>query len=488
MSTLYPQSSIVASREGRGGGLVHALRLFCTVPLGERLPKGQSSTGRLLGAVLLAAGTLGCQREPLSDGLPPNPGCASCHGTGEDPAPPRALDGSTSTTALGVGAHQAHLKAGRVAGPVACAECHPIPPDMTEHPDLEAPLPEVVFGPLAALGTAPAWDRRSAQCSATYCHGATLSGADTRRPPVWTRVDGTDLTCTACHGHPPGGTHPVDTACEKCHGTVVGPGDVILAPALHVNGVVESGHPPGYGDPALHGPDCKQGRSDCRACHGAELQGVEPENGSRAVTDCDSCHQPGWRTNCVYCHGGSADASGAPPPDLLGNTDPSFLGVGAHAEHLSRTTHPAYPCEACHSPTTDVLTPGHLFDTTPGKSEVVLSGGLSPEGQYAAPACSNLYCHGSRWQGGSVPTFVPGAALGCESCHAQAKLGGGHTRHAASDCDYCHRSVVEGSNVITNPDLHGNGTFEVSMPAGTWNAAARTCVDAVCHGPGELSW
>jgi predicted CxxxxCH...CXXCH cytochrome family protein len=244
-------------------------------------------------------------------------------------------------------------------------------------------------------------------------------------------------------------------------------------------------HPADYGDGAIHGADVKQGKLDCRRCHGSDLTGMV------AIPGCDSCHQPGWRTQCTLCHGGGDNGSGSPPPDLLGRTATDFLGVGSHTEHGTRTTHPAYLCTACHREVKDVLTPGHLFDMTPGRAEVLMSGGLSPAGQYAAPGCSDLYCHGSgRTDGvGAAATFVPGTPLDCQSCHPTAGLSASHARHPALGCQTCHFTVAGNSLSIKNPDLHVDGVRQVSLEIGTWNSATRTCSGAgsPCH-MGDATW
>jgi predicted CxxxxCH...CXXCH cytochrome family protein len=181
-----------------------------------------------------------CQRTQLSDGLTDRQDCSACHGSASNAAPPKAVSGAVSTTEIAVGAHQAHLVEARIAGPVACSECHVVPADNLTHPDLLGRPASVSFGSLAtSSNTAPTWDRASARCSNTYCHGATLYGAETRLAPIWTKVDGSQRGCSACHGNPPGGTHTTSTACEACHGAVAGPSGTIKNPARHVNGVVD---------------------------------------------------------------------------------------------------------------------------------------------------------------------------------------------------------------------------------------------------------
>lgn len=466
-------------------GLLRAFHLS-----GRRRPSGGAWAGNLtvLASVLVMA-VSGCSRQSLTDGLPDTLDCSSCHGSTSNNAPPRAVNGAVSTSALGVGAHQSHLLAGRVAGPVACSECHPIPTDMVSHPSVEGGPATMAFGALASrAGAVPSWDREAARCTNNYCHGATLRGAETRPSPVWTQVDGSQLACTACHGNPPSGTHTTNTQCEACHGAVVAAGGVIIAPLRHIDGVVDVGgggeatHPTGYADPLAHGADANQGTANCKACHGSDLTG-----GSSGV-GCDSCHAAGWRTNCTYCHGGTLDTTGAPPVDLLGNTATTAVGVGSHATHVARTNHPAYACSVCHPPVTDVLTSGHLFDPTAGRSEVSFSGAFEGAGQYDAPSCRDVYCHGNGIAHGDVASFVPGAPLGCTSCHPATTQSGGHAFHTAYGCETCHATVVTSASVVKEPDLHVNGLVEVSMAAGTWDRAARSCSNTACHGAGAVTW
>lgn len=138
----------------------------------------------------------------LGTGLP---GCSGCHGSESSAAPPRDLAGNLFTTALGVGAHQAHLQVpGELRGPVACATCHLVPATVTApgHVDSLGPA-EVV----AALG----WDRDARTCATAWCHGPAR--------PRWTETGGAG--CGTCHGVPPTtAPHTPDmglTACGTCH-------------------------------------------------------------------------------------------------------------------------------------------------------------------------------------------------------------------------------------------------------------------------------
>lgn len=194
----------------------------------------------LVGGLSLPWLVASCERSSLSDGLTGTQDCSACHGAPGNPAPPAAVNGATSTSDIGVGAHQVHLYGSESAGPVACSECHPLPSDYLTHPDVAGGPAHMTFGALSTRnGAVPVWDRVAATCANTYCHGATLSGAETRFAPVWTRVDGTQRRCSSCHGFPPTGTHPAPGPCDSCHADVAGPSGTIKNPARHVDGVID---------------------------------------------------------------------------------------------------------------------------------------------------------------------------------------------------------------------------------------------------------
>jgi predicted CxxxxCH...CXXCH cytochrome family protein len=139
--------------------------------------------------------------------------CSGCHGDASSSAPPYDLAGNTFTTALGVGAHRAHLLApSGLRGPIACETCHAVPPSLTAVGHLD-PAPADVD---AALG----WNRTTETCT-TWCHG--------QARPRWTSHG--EVVCGSCHGAP-----PVDTnhnaqmtiaTCSNCHA------------GTHINGVVD---------------------------------------------------------------------------------------------------------------------------------------------------------------------------------------------------------------------------------------------------------
>jgi predicted CxxxxCH...CXXCH cytochrome family protein len=140
-------------------------------------------------------------------------------------------------------------------------QCHVKPADALAPGHIDGEL-TVTFGGIAAQGVTvpPAWDRSTATCSSTYCHGATLAGG-TNTAPIWTTVDGTQAACGTCHGIPPavwGHEYPPihgNNACTFCHYDVANDrGTAITNPSLHVNGVVDVKN--------------RDTDPDCTSCHG----------------------------------------------------------------------------------------------------------------------------------------------------------------------------------------------------------------------------
>jgi predicted CxxxxCH...CXXCH cytochrome family protein len=160
-------------------------------------------------------------------------GCDGCHGTAASPAPPVDLSGNLYTGALGVGAHQAHLRGpSQLRGPVACNACHAVPSKIDDPGHIDSAAPAEVD---VALG----WDRASATCTA-WCHGAAR--------PTWTKTG--EAVCGSCHGIPPADSaHAPDlklTDCATCHpGSVDASGYPIVTngpdgpTSEHINGHVD---------------------------------------------------------------------------------------------------------------------------------------------------------------------------------------------------------------------------------------------------------
>ncbi|MEI8259778.1 MAG: CxxxxCH/CxxCH domain-containing protein, partial [Deltaproteobacteria bacterium] len=422
--------------------------------------------------------------------------CESCHGGGGSAAPPTGVGGETATTARAVGAHRAHLTTPSTwHAPVTCAECHVVPTRSTSPGHLDTPLPaEVTWGALATTDTAtPSWSGTT--CSGTYCHGATLvAGAGTNTAPTWTVVDGTQDACGTCHGLPPGGTHYALTRCEACHSASMGPGRTFANPALHIDGIVQwnTAHSPGWtGVPgnAPHGRAVNAtGYTSCQECHGVNLDG----GGSRV--SCNSCHS-GWQTNCVFCHGGRDNTTGAPPFGLLDQTVRTALPVGAHSLHVQQTTiHAAWDCVRCHVKPTSVTSPGHIDGD--GRAEQIFDA-LNPASVYnlTTGVCSNNYCHSRGLATANVlgtMTWNTDPVITCTSCHGAttataATMSGQHRRHigASVACYRCHSTVASttGTILASGLALHVDGIRQVTFSGtGTINRTGRITCAPSCHG------
>ncbi len=174
----------------------------------------------------------------------PPASCSGCHGSPVNAAPPRDLAGRMDTTAPSVGAHQAHLQG---AGPfrrVQCEDCHVVPAQTIAPGHADGTVVLRFSGPAiagVALSGGPAPSYLGGSCANVTCHdpralvnGNPAGGA--HAAPVWTTVDGSQRTCTSCHGMPPPAPHPQSSDCGQCHRNY-GVGQ-FLRPELHVNGQV----------------------------------------------------------------------------------------------------------------------------------------------------------------------------------------------------------------------------------------------------------
>ncbi len=193
--------------------------------------------------------------------------CNTCHGnfsdtTGTFIAPPRDLNGDTSTTIAGVGAHFNHLYGDSLSSNVQCAECHTVPQSVYSPGHINPGLPaQVNMKDIATTNIASnaAYDYKSMTCSNTYCHGNfsySISNAQpgdqfafidsvmvgNNKTVTWNKVDGSQAACGSCHDLPPKGhigyqQFPL-SSCVSCHWTVVDAQGNIINKAKHINGNV----------------------------------------------------------------------------------------------------------------------------------------------------------------------------------------------------------------------------------------------------------
>ncbi len=184
--------------------------------------------------------------------------CHDCHGSEDNPAPPRDTSGNTDTSAPGVGAHQIHLAGGEHSRPLACNECHHVPQKWDDPAHMDgAPAEVSITGVGATDGRAPAFDYPSLSCGNTWCHSP--EPGTSNASPKWTSVD-KPLACDSCHGYPPAAPHPQMTNCSFCHTKTVGSDNkTIIDRSLHVDGVVEVAAP-----------------TKCNSCHGSAQSNAPP--------------------------------------------------------------------------------------------------------------------------------------------------------------------------------------------------------------------
>ncbi len=213
---------------------------------------------------------------------------------------------------------------------------------------------------------------------------------------------------------------------------------------------------------------------NCRECHGNDY------TGGIASSSCITCHAAGPE-DCVVCHGGTDNSTGAPPEDLLGNVSTAVRGVGAHTAHLSgKSSSNGFACGTCHLVPASPDAPGHVDSDLPAElnfSNLALSDGASPAWNTSSTSCSDSYCHGN-WslakeqstssfvyandvmQGNNAsPTWTDSESAACGTCHGLPPTG--HNPFALSACANCHGSVVDSDGNIIDKTKHVNGMVNV---------------------------
>ncbi|MBI2897809.1 MAG: CxxxxCH/CxxCH domain-containing protein [Deltaproteobacteria bacterium] len=239
-------------------------------------------------------------------------GCDACHGTGEDGAPPPALDGETDPTKRAPGAHARHLDPfapNRVRPPVPCESCHEIPTEETVlaegHIDAEAPAD-------VTLPEGATWDPDELTC-VVWCHG----GEDSGPSLAWTQDSG-DPACDRCHGNPPDNHEPIratveERGCAWCHPELPAETHVdrsIDLPLPHVCGSCHGSPDDPAALPDAHEAHVAADSSQpvpCETCHPFpneyKLDGSGHINGEVQLLD-EIDFDPATRSCTVWCHFG----------------------------------------------------------------------------------------------------------------------------------------------------------------------------------------
>ena len=101
--------------------------------------------------------------------------CIGCHGSGASSAPPKDVHGNTATTAIGVGAHRSHVEAtSGIAQRYDCSVCHQKPSVVFSPGHLDGSTTVTGYTgtdpSLQFIGN-PGWNRTTANCSTSWCHG-----------------------------------------------------------------------------------------------------------------------------------------------------------------------------------------------------------------------------------------------------------------------------------------------------------------------------
>lgn len=213
---------------------------------------------------------------------------------------------------------------------------------------------------------------------------------------------------------------------------------------------------------------------DCQECHGQNYAG------GIAEVSCLTCH-PKTPEDCVVCHGGVDNQTGAPPRDLNGDVAVSAPGVGAHTVHLEGGDFNAgFACGTCHVVPDSFKAPGHIEDNLPARvifADLALVDGANPVWDLDELTCQNAYCHGA-WSlpkaqsthsfvytadeitgNDSSPIWNEPSTVACGTCHGLPPTG--HTTFALTACMNCHSSVVNGEGQIIDKSKHVNGMVNV---------------------------
>lgn len=344
--------------------------------------------------------------------------CATCHGSGVDPAPPKDTLGNQDVSSIGVGAHQAHLAGGTSSRPLACAECHTVPSSVDAPGHIDTLPAELIFTGVATTGgRTPFWSHELGSCSDAYCHSP--AAASVAPTPQWTEPG--PLACTSCHDTPPAPPHPQMSDCSRCHGDVVAANDIdFVDRTLHVDGLVQVTLDP-----------------SCTSCHGSQ--------------------------------------NPAPPVDLSGQSVTTSPGVGAHQAHLlgSASARPV-ACNECHQVPSTPLASGHIDTLLP--AELAFSGAATAFGgtpSYANGTCSNTSCHGGVFPNGHASggtnttplwTKVDGTQAACGTCHALPPPAPHPVGSLNPVCSACHENIAPDNLTFTFPELHVDGVVTFVVP------------------------
>ena len=364
--------------------------------------------------------------------------CNQCHGSTTNAAPPKALSGSSLTSAPGVGAHQTHVRDGALHVGYDCSKCHikPVDPFESGHFQVdggpEDGRAEVVF---AYDGGRGSYSLSELTCTGTSCHAPLEDATAKNQRPTWNKVGQKEAECGSCHGVPPP-NHSTEQECGICHKGAYADGGVVVA--MHANGTVNVGL----------------------------------EGDAKLLT-------------CTSCHGDAVAFR-----DVHESTDPTVVTVGAHQAHLSAKHRISAPilCSQCHRMPTEVRSPGHIDQPRPAvvfpsfqpdSGTIAWNDNAVPQWDRTTKTCTNVYCHGLGNRGAldtspsklsQVGWTLGDSQLFCGSCHGVPPNTVVHAGAVGlTSCSGCHEETVNaqgGLNVTRLPDggvvtTHINGVLNL---------------------------
>jgi predicted CxxxxCH...CXXCH cytochrome family protein len=170
--------------------------------------------------------------------------------------------------------------------------------------------------------------------------------------------------------------------------------------------------------------------------------------------------------SCTACHGSNDDP--APPVDTHGNVAVSSVGVGAHRAHLRENAlGRPLACTECHQ----VPEPTDASHHVEGLAATVTFSAIATSGGHDAArfdpttqTCADTWCHGAASSGhGESPAWTSPASLSCTSCH-ETPPAAPHPQ--LTDCALCHGAVVTMNGAkatITTPSLHVDGHVDLAL-------------------------
>ena len=204
---------------------------------------GPGACGACHGADLLG-GDVGVSCEQCHPGWKTS--CTFCHGGRDNQtgAPPDSVAGLNNRALAAVGAHTKHVAATALHSAFACSKCHINPANALSAGHIDGDGRAEVR--MDSRNVAAVYSLAATTCTSMYCHGDAVIAS----PAVqWTSVG--QLACSACHDdrtipsaqNTLRGQHrrhvlTLALGCNECHTTVVNAANAIIAPALHVNEVV----------------------------------------------------------------------------------------------------------------------------------------------------------------------------------------------------------------------------------------------------------